>query len=181
MENRDTEVRIYRELEAGIVTVFYIEELIDTQTRRQKLYSGILALLSSGGGLSAIIQIMNGNIISKVLSILLPFLAAISIIFNQFSSIWIRSANEMSKLSKLYGDYIRYSDSLHNIFALYTSDEINEKKALLMLKEVNSNFADNKIEGSIIFGNISNNSKEYKRSVEKQIEYLNSIYNYDGK
>lgn len=138
-----------------------------------------MALFTTGGGISSIIALMGNNPISTIIAMGASFISAILIMFNQFSSIWIRSSAQLARLSSLYVELVTYSEKIHNLFLLLRCDHISQAKALEDLAHLNAKYADSTIAASEIFGSINKKSTKYKKAAEKQKEYLNSIYFYE--
>lgn len=175
--SRELDLRIYHELKQSTTNYYYIEGLMDQQSKRSKIYNACVAVFSSGGALSALINIFKDTSFYAWLSVISSCIAALIVITNQFSPLFIMSHTDMATLSKLHVEFSRYSDALQNLLNKTRNNEINDNKAGEILLGINNQFAMHKIEASRIFGD--SNNKIAKEAAKRSDEYLDSIYNID--
>ncbi|KAA6326419.1 hypothetical protein EZS27_024474 [termite gut metagenome] len=171
------EYRVFQELKQSTTNTFYIELFVDRQNRREKIYSGIIALFSLFGFVSALISFFSNSVSLPIIGIVCTTISWGTVIFNKFNNIFLLSADDATKLPRIYVHISKYSDELQNLLFQIRKEQINIIEGQEKLTELNVKNSGYKIEASTIFGKMD--KKLNKKAADKSDNYLNPIYNDD--
>jgi hypothetical protein len=148
---------------------------MDIQSKREKIYSGFVAIFSSGGGISAFINLFSDYYIFPIISLIFTSLTVLIVILDKFYPLFLLNSYELQKLVKLYGKYSRYSDDLHNIFLLVRWEKVSPPEGQMKLTTLNDKNVMIKIDASNLFGTMDKKLNDI--AAKRSDSYLNEIYN----
>lgn len=162
---------LYTEMKQANVNRIYATLLIDKQVFNSTLFNSLVAGLSAGGAILALV--------SMIIPIITSGLAALALAINQFHPVFFLKTDDLTRLISLQTDYNIYFDKIRCLFNLTDADGKTPLEAQEELSKLIEDNASKETEIGKLFGKLNKDLE--KEAIAKSEEYLNAIYHANEK